>query len=130
MAFTYDLTTTGASLLISQVRLLVPDHTATAYELEDAEISFFLAQNGSNVWAAAADACDHLSRKFSQKVGFTADGLTVGYAERAREYAARAQELRGRVSAGMAAVTLARSDGFSEEAASGEFDTVLYTWRK
>ena len=57
MAFTYDLTTN-----VGKVRLTIPDNDSTAYDLEDAEISYFLGVVGNNVTAAAVKCCRWLAR--------------------------------------------------------------------
>jgi len=121
MAFTYDLTASGDDLLISKVRLVIPDNDSTAYELEDAEITYFLDQVADNINGAAVLACQMLARRYAQKVGFTADGATVRYGERARAFAERAAELAQSSQGGISSVTLDRSDGFADQVASGEY---------
>lgn len=116
MAFTYDLTTD-----IGKVRLLVPDNDATAYDLADAEIQYFLTETGAAEKAAAVMACKWLARKYSKKATFSADGLSVQYSARAAEFAARAGELEAELLGGMAAVTLDRQDGYHDEAGTSEY---------
>ena len=123
MAFTYDLTTTGESLLISKVRLLIPDNDATSYYLEDAEISYFLDQAGHNVIASAVRACRQLARRFALMVGFTADGLTMRHGERAKLFAERAAELEQEVAGSWSTVTLDRQDGYSDVATDTEYES-------
>lgn len=118
MAFTYDLSTNAG-----KVRLLIPDNDSSAYELQDAEIEYFLEQAGSNVKAAAVQACRWLSRKYAQKVSFEADGLRVDHSKRAEVFAARAQELARELAGGMSAPTLSREDGFSDAASTSEYSS-------
>ena len=72
MAFTYDLATN-----IGKVRLLVPDNDSTAYDLQDAEIDYFLTDVGGSVKGAAVRACHWLARKYSKKATFSAAGLYI-----------------------------------------------------
>ena len=124
MAYTYDLgSSNAASLRISKVRLLIPDNDSTAYDLEDAEITYFLTETGNNVVAGAVKACNWLARKYAKKASFSADGLTMHYGERARLFAERARELETEVSGGMSAVTLSRSDGYSEAATDSDYES-------
>jgi len=117
MSFSYDLATN-----LGQVRLLIPDVDSTAYDLEDEEITYFLAQVGSNVKAAAVQACNWLARKYAKKVSFNADGLRVDNQQRAAEFAARAKELKAEMMGGMSAVSLTRSDGYTENATTDDYE--------
>ena len=124
MAYTYDLSSSDADeLLISKVRLLIPDNDSGSYYLQDAEIEYFLDERGDNVRSAAAMACRWLSRKFSQMVSFTADGLTMRHSERARAFADRAAELELEVSGAWSSVGLDREDGFSEAATQADYES-------
>ncbi len=116
MAFTYDL-----AAPLGEVRLLIPDNDADNFELQDAEINKHLSRMGNNVDAAAAESCDMLARLYAKRAGFTADGLTVRHGERARQYAARAAELRARLGGSISSVTLDKTDGFADEATDSEY---------
>jgi hypothetical protein len=116
MAFTYDLSTDRG-----EVRFLIPDTNEDSYELQDAEIDWFLTARGNNVNWAAVDACRWLARKYSQQANWSADGVQWSGATRAEQYAKRADELTAALSGGISSVTLTRSDGFSEEATDGEY---------
>lgn len=118
MSFTYDLSTA-----IGKLRLLIPDNDATAIELQDNEISFFLSERGQNVRAAAADACNWLARKYAKLASFTADGLSVQHGQRAQTFAERAKELAASAQGGIGSVALTRTDGYSEEAADSEYES-------
>ena len=110
MAYTYDLTTdTG------KVRLLVPDNDSSNYELEDAEIEYFLDQAGDNARAAAVSACRWLARKYAKLATFKADGLEVQHSKRAEVYAARADELATEVGGSISLITLDKQDGYHDE---------------
>ena len=124
MAFTYDLSTNRG-----KVRLLIPDTNSEAYELEDAEVDYFLTVRGNNVKAAAVDACRWLSRKYAQQANWTADGVQFSGATRAEQYARRAAELAAEMAGGIASLTLDRVDGYSEEADDTETEyksTIIY----
>ena len=114
MAFTYLLNTD-----IGKVRLLVPDNDATSYLLEDDEIAYFLTSESTLLGAAVA-CCQQLARRFAQRPDFTADGLTMRNAERARAFAERAVELE-RSAGSISTATLNRVDGFSVAASDGEY---------
>ena len=117
MSFTYDLTTN-----IGKVRLLIPDNEETAYDIEDAEITYFLTEVGSNVNAAAIRACKWLARKYAKQATFTADGLNVQLTQRAQAFAERAAELESDLNGGMSSAAITRSDGYSENAATSEYE--------
>lgn len=130
MAFSYDLSSTNATTLaISQVRLLIPDNDATAYDLADAEVTYFLTEAGNNITAAAVLACEQLGRKYAKQATFSADGLSVQYGERARLFGERAMQLRATNGGAFSQAALSREDGFSA-ATTGKYDTVFYTYRK
>lgn len=126
MAFTYDLSGSGTSLLVSKVRLLIPDNTEKdsdlndIYELEDDEIEYFLTERGSNVKAATIDACLWLARKYAKQFSFSADGVRAELGQRAEMFAKRAQELRG---SGVGVMALERQDGYQDEADDSEYES-------
>lgn len=117
MTFTYDLTTNRG-----KVRFLIPDADSTSYELQDAEVDYFLTRAGSNVNAAAVEACMWLSRKYATKPSFSADGLSIQNGQRAQTYADRAKELQVQALGGVTSVTITREDGYSEAATSSEYE--------
>lgn len=123
MTFTYNLSSTvAATLLLSKVRLLIPDNDSTAYDLADDEITYFLGTVGNNVTAAAVKCCRWLARKYSKKVSFTADGLTMQHTQRAAEFAKRADELESELYGGISTSTLIRSDGYSDATAANDYE--------
>ena len=117
MGYSYDLSTN-----VGKVRLLIPDNVASAYDLEDDEITYFLGIAGSNVLAAAVKSCRWLSRKYAKQATFTADGLSVQLGERAKLFAERARELEMEALGGMTTVTLDREDGYSDNASTSEYE--------
>lgn len=117
MAFTYSLDTNRG-----KVRFLIEDTDLDNYELENDEIDYFLTRTGSNVNAAAVEACFWLARKYAKKASFTADGLSIQHGERARIFAERAKELQAQTIGGMTSVEIDREDGYSEAASSSEYE--------
>jgi len=103
---------TSLATSIGQVRFLVDDTDTTTYDLEDAQITYMLAQVGNNVKAAAVAACRWLARRYAKKVTFDADGLRMDYSKRAEVYAARAKELQAELQGGITSVDLDREDAF------------------
>jgi len=122
VAFTYDLAATGDDLLVSKVRLEIPDTDSVAYELEDAEILYYLDTVGNSILRAAVKCCRQLARKYAQKHNFTADGVTVNMAARAEAFSKRADELERSINGGISSIDLDRQDGWSDEAADSEYD--------
>lgn len=123
MAFTYDLSSTDATgLLVSKVRLLIPDNDSTAYDLEDAEIEYFLGTVGNNVTATAVKCCRWLARSYSKKVSFTADGLTMQHSQRAAEFAKRADELEAEIYGGISTSDLTRTDGYTDATPTNDWE--------
>jgi hypothetical protein len=118
MTFTYNLTDS-----IGQVRFLIPDNVATAYDLEDAEITYMLGQRGGNVKAAAVDACNWLARKYAKLASFSADGLSVQHGQRAQTFAERAKELAATAQGSIGTIAVTREDGYSEAAGDSEYES-------
>jgi hypothetical protein len=110
MAFTYELATP-----IGQVRLMIPDNNAEAFDLSDAEIEYFLSLRGNNVKAAAVEACSHLARKYAKLPTFSADGLSVNNGQRAQTFAERAKELKAELGGGLSSVSMLKIDAFNTE---------------
>lgn len=124
MAFTYDLgSSDAATLRLSKVRLLIPDNDSDSYYLQDAEINYFLSEVGNAVLAAAVKACKWLARKYSQKVTFSADGMSMQHSQRAEVFAKRAAELEAEMSGAWSSVDVNREDGFSEAATDSEYES-------
>ena len=117
MSFTYDLSSSDSTTKRrSEVRLYIPDNDSNAYELEDAELDVFIADAGQNVLAAAALACEWLSRKYAQTPTFTADGLRVDNSKRSDAFAKRAMELRAMMSGSISSIAIDRQDGYADAA--------------
>ena len=109
MAFTYDPQTDRG-----KVRLLVGDVESTTAVLSDAEVDYFLAEEGGPD-AAAVAACEAIARRYAHQADFTQDDTSVKAGERAKTWASLADSLRARIS-GNAIRTMRtqRSDGYSD----------------
>jgi hypothetical protein len=118
MTFTYDLTTS-----IGKVRLLIPDNDATAYDLEDDEITYMLTEVGNEVKAAAVKCCKWLARKYAKKATFSADGLSMQNGDRAKTFAERARELEQEASGAFGTIDMTRDDGYADAAQDTEYDS-------
>jgi len=122
MSFTYDLSTN-----VGKVRLMIPDNDSTAYDLQDAEIEYFLEQEGNSVIYAAIACCQWLARKYAKQATFSADGMSFQASQRAQLFAERARELREQTES-WGTFDIDREDAFSEASAS-EYtrrDRVIY----
>lgn len=97
MAWSYnpsDLNTTAASGRLSSVRLLIGDTDTNDQLMQDEEIFFALAQNGNNVYYAAAWASRIISAKFSRLVDTQLDGaLQASYSDRSKQYTLLATQM-------------------------------------
>lgn len=68
------------------VYFLIGDTKTTAQEFTNAEIDFLLAQNGSNVYAAAAEAARQLAAKFAKQADKTVGDLSVSLSQKSKAY--------------------------------------------
>lgn len=95
MTWTYNATpdTSSTGGRRDAVRLLLKDTNASSPLLQDEELAFYLTENGSNVWRAAADAADALAAREadSKSVGDLAiSGFGTNWANVASKYRMRA----------------------------------------
>jgi len=127
-----------ASSDIDAVRLLVGDPAGDNQALADADIAFFLQENGDNCYTAAADAADALAARYTARVDVRVGILSSSDSQLARNYSTLAGMLRTKaasrsVAAGVpfaGGVRLADKDGwdgvslvrpaFARGAATGE----------
>jgi len=93
MTWTYSGNPSASTL--DQVRYLCQDTDSTEQLLQDAEVTFEIAQN-PNPYLAAAACAERLSLKFGRDVTFRVGDTQVNYGERAREYRLLATQLRQR----------------------------------
>lgn len=97
MAWSYDpsnLVTTTDSGRLNIVRLLIGDTITTDQQMQDAEITFSLAQNGNSTYMAASWACRTLASKFARMVTTQLDGaLSADYSDLMMHYQQLADNL-------------------------------------
>lgn len=79
-----------------RVRLLVGDVDATAQQLQDEELAFFLSENG-NVYVAASEAAKALAALYARQVDKQVGDLRISASQRQAHYTTLAKELRRRV---------------------------------
>jgi hypothetical protein len=89
MAWTYDPDITTDR---DKVRLLIGDTITTDQQLQDGEIAFFLSEE-SNVYRAAARACQSLAALYARKVDKAVGDLKISASQRQKAYAALAKDL-------------------------------------
>lgn len=109
MTFTWDAD--GAQSDRWKVRTELQDTDSSDPLLQDEEIDYFLAAEGS-VRGAAARAAEAIARKFARKVSFQADGTRVDHSGRAAQYQALAVSLRTNVESGISTVQSRMTDGY------------------
>lgn len=114
MAFTYDLTTNRG-----KTRLILGDTSTSGSIFGDDEIDYFLSEEGSSVYKAAALGLESLAQRYAHKASFSADGLSVQYNDMAQSCRAQAKELRKRAGGGAAAYAMTRYDGYSDDVTAG-----------
>lgn len=119
-SFTYNLSGTGTTLLVSKVRMHLGDNVPASgvlpdgSNLDDAEIKAFLTDNSSDVTRTVGALCSLLARRWAN-----AADITVGpRRESLSQVSARWTELARQMNPGFAsfAVGAQRSDGYSENA--------------
>ena len=88
MAFTYEIGTDRG-----QVRLLIGDNRAERILLQDDEVDFFLAEEGS-IYPAAAAAAEALAGKFAGDVAISRASGSLSKDQRFEHYTKLARTLR------------------------------------
>lgn len=96
-----DLDTGTTYGRLNTVRLLVGDTEVLDKQVENEEVFFALAENGNNVYKAAAWVARAIASKYSRKVNTSLDGaLKADYSDLAKQYLELADNLdyQGKVS--------------------------------
>lgn len=97
MAWSYDptdLNTSTASGRLNTVRLLIGDTNTSDQQMQDAEITFALSENGDNTYLAASWSCRILASKFARMVTTQLDGaLSANYSDLMQHYQQLADNL-------------------------------------
>lgn len=97
MAWSYDptdLNTSTASGRLNTVRLLIGDTNTSDQQMQDAEITFALSENGDNTYLAASWSCRVIASKFARMVTTQLDGaLSADYSDLMQHYQQLADNL-------------------------------------
>lgn len=118
MTFTYDGT---LDTDLEKVRLLIGDTDSTAALFQDAEITHFLTVRSSNLYLAAADACEAAAAKFARAFDFATDGQSFERSKMHDAFLAMAEAFRRRNDAeGLGEIIMTRVDGYSDDIAADE----------
>ncbi len=75
MAFIY--TDNPETVPRDAVRLLIGDTDSTDPLLSDAEIAFYLSENGDNVYRAGSEACKAIAAKLARLPDFSAGSVSI-----------------------------------------------------
>ena len=114
MPFTYDVSTT-----LGRIRIEAADTVVSASKFDDDELLYFYSEEGNSIRKAAAHALEVQAQRYAQKASFSADGLSVQWAQSAQECRAQAKELRKRAGGASKTVHMTRHDGYSSDVTAG-----------
>lgn len=109
MAFTYNAEITVDR---DKVRLEIGDTQAARALFSDAELDYFLTDEGG-ILGASARACEVLAQRFARDYSFAADGFSNQKGNVSSAYADQARRLRSRAR-GTRVVVPKRVDGYSQ----------------
>ena len=105
MAFTYDLSSSDASLArIAQVRLRIQDTTEgtgilpTSANLQDAEIAQLLSDNSNDILATSAAACETVAAAWANAADIWAGPRKESMSQVADRWQKLAEQLRSQAS--------------------------------
>lgn len=97
MAWSYDssnLTEADSAGRLNIVRLLTGDTDTNDQQVDNAEVTFALAQANDNVYVAAAWVCRVIASKYSRMVDTSLNGaLDSKYSDLSKQYTAMAESL-------------------------------------
>lgn len=120
MSFTYNLASTGDSLLISKVRMEIGDTVEdngvlpTGDNLSDAEILLKLGEYDNDVMQAAGALCALLARRWATVSDITVGPRRESLSQVSQRWAQMANEMNPSYSS--FSIGVQRSDGYSDEA--------------
>jgi hypothetical protein len=124
MSFSYSPDQLSTSTTY-QIRLEIGDTVESGSQFDDAELERFYSDEGSNVLKASARALETLSQRYARRASFTADGLSVQWAQSAQACREQANALRDRASVVASGgyrtrtVHMTRHDGYSTTVVAG-----------
>lgn len=101
MAFTYA--DTPATVPLDAVRLLTGDTDSGDPLLTDAEVAYYLAENGDNTYKAASEACKAIAAKLIRLPDIKTGRVQITNKDRARDFLALAKTLADKFLAGSVA---------------------------
>ena len=136
MAWSYDpsnLSTTTDAGRLNIVRLLIGDTITADQQMQDAEITFSLAQNGDSTYMAASWACRTLASKFARMVTTQLDGaLSANYSDLMAHYQQLADtlEYQGKTSGAALGVRAGGITKTSIEAARADTNRIEGSFRR
>jgi hypothetical protein len=136
MAWSYDpsdLNTTTASGRLNTVRLLIGDTDTADQQMQDAEITFALAQNGDNTYLASSWSCRVLASKFARMVTTQIDhALRANYSDLMQHYQQMADtlEYQGKTSGAALGVLAGGISKTTVEAVRANTDRIEGTFRR
>lgn len=78
------------------VRFRIGDTDADDQQISDEEISWLLTEEGSNIYAASAQACDGIAAKYARLVDQSAGELSVKFSQRQTHYTNLAAQFRAK----------------------------------
>lgn len=91
MAFTY--TDDPENVARDAVRLLVGDTDSSDPLLSDAEVAFYLSENGSNNYRAGSEACKAIAAKLARLPDLKTGRVTISNSDRAKAFLDLADKL-------------------------------------
>lgn len=94
MAWTY--TDSPATVPRDAVRLLTGDTDSLDPLLTDAEIAFYLSENGSNIYRAASEACKAIAAELLRLPDVRTGRVAISNRDRAKDLLALAEDLKKR----------------------------------
>ena len=101
--------------ILDKVRLEIGDTDPASFLLSDDEMNYFISQaGGSDIYKAAALACEALAVRFARAYNFETDGQKFERRSMSKAFADRAKDLRMKSASG-GTVTTKRIDGFSQD---------------
>lgn len=125
MAGTFSYAGTAAGAITAdrdKVRLELGDTDPDKVLWYDEEYDVWLANRGSSVLLAAADAAEAAARRFARAFDFETDGQSFKRSQQSKMYADLAKSLRSRASS-VTTVASTRVDGYSDDVTNQETST-------
>lgn len=94
MAFQFTYSNDPENDTRDAVRLLIGDTDSDDPLLFDAEVEFYLAENGDNKYRAAMEACKAIAAKLTRRPDYMVGRTLVSYKQRAQDYLKLAETMK------------------------------------